>query len=98
MKILVTGSNGFIGKNLIAELKRKVWKHLWIWCRFKFRRIRKIFSRLWICFHLAGVNRPKDESEFLKGNLGFTTTLLELLKNTTINLSYDFFVNPSWTW
>jgi UDP-2-acetamido-2,6-beta-L-arabino-hexul-4-ose reductase len=81
MKILVTGAEGFIGKNLITELKNQNYTEI-----FEFGRssdqtlLDKYCKEADFVFHLAGVNRPKDRSEFMDGNYGFTSTLLETLK------------------
>ncbi len=81
MKILVTGAKGFIGKNLICELKNRGYNDI-----FEFdldTNIDLLDSFCHDCdfvFHLAGVNRPLDEEEFMKGNFGFTSTLLSYLK------------------
>lgn len=81
MNILVTGANGFVGKNLIAELHNKGFNNI-----FKFTRetdrslLDKYTKECEFVFHLAGVNRPTDENEFMEGNCGFTTELLDLLK------------------
>jgi UDP-2-acetamido-2,6-beta-L-arabino-hexul-4-ose reductase len=86
MKILVTGAKGFIGKNLIAELRNRIYPDI-----FEFGKetdpslLEKYCKEADFVFHLAGVNRPKDQSEFLEGNFGFTSTLLATLneyKNT----------------
>lgn len=94
MKILVTGAKGFIGKNLIAQLHNiqsgkarnygltsadnlTVFEYdidsdpaeLEIYCK-----------NADFVFNLAGVNRPKDLTEFMKGNFGFASTLLDTLK------------------
>ncbi|SFC52561.1 UDP-2-acetamido-2,6-beta-L-arabino-hexul-4-ose reductase [Bacillus sp. OV322] len=80
MKILVTGAKGFVGKNLIAELKNKGYDDI-----FEFAResepflLEKYTKECDFVFHLAGVNRPEDEDEFMEGNYGFTSHLLELL-------------------
>lgn len=81
MKILVTGAKGFIGKNLIAELKNHGYSDIFeydIDTDNKF--LEKFTQECDFVYHLAGVNRPKDEEEFMKGNFGFTSVLLELLK------------------
>ncbi len=81
MKILVTGAKGFIGKNLIAELRNRKYEEI-----YEFDRDTDISLLDFYCsncdfiFHLAGVQRPKEEKEFMEGNFGFTSILLDLLK------------------
>ena len=80
MKLLVTGSSGFIGKNLIAELRNKNYMEI-----FEYDKdtdpslLNEYCKKSDFVFHLAGVNRPKDQSEFMEGNYGFTSTLLDTL-------------------
>ena len=91
MKILVTGAKGFVGKNLCAQLKNirdgkarnyglsidEVFEYdldstpeeLDRWC-----------AEADFVFNLAGVNRPKDTAEFMAGNFGFASTLLDTLR------------------
>lgn len=92
MNILVTGAKGFVGKNLCANLRNikegkdrrfpelsigeiyeydlgNTQEELDVWCR-----------ECDFVFNLAGVNRPKDASEFMEGNFGFASTLLDTLK------------------
>ena len=91
MKILVTGAKGFVGKNLCAQLKNikdgkarnygvqidAVYEYdldstpeeLDQWCRDAD-----------FVFNLAGVNRPQNQEEFMQGNFGFASTLLDTLK------------------
>ena len=92
MRILVTGAKGFVGKNLCCALKNirdgkdktrpnlkidevyeydidSVYEQLQDWCQ-----------RVDFIFNLAGVNRPKETSEFMEGNFGFASTLLDTLK------------------
>lgn len=81
MKILVTGSDGFIGKNLIAELRNR--KEGEILSFDRNNTLEELESFTAVCdtvFHLAGINRPRDEKEFGEGNIDFTNTLLNLLK------------------
>lgn len=81
MKILVTGAKGFIGRNLIAELKNREYNEIYE-CDINTTE-EQLDSYVKDCefvFHLAGVNRPKNEEEFMKGNFGFTSTLLNKLK------------------
>ncbi|WP_088052514.1 capsular polysaccharide biosynthesis protein CapF [Virgibacillus dakarensis] len=81
MNILVTGAKGFVGKNLIAELKNKGYNNILEFSRESDPALLEEYAeRCDFVFHLAGVNRPKDESEFMKGNYDFTSTLLDLLK------------------
>ena len=92
MKILVTGAKGFVGKNLCAQLKNirdgkarnygditidEIYEYdldstseqLDAWCKDSD-----------FVFNLAGVNRPQNQEEFMKGNFGFASTLLDTLK------------------
>ena len=91
MKILVTGAKGFVGKNLCAQLKNicdgkarnygvdvdEIFEYdldstpeqLDAWCR-----------EADFVFNLAGVNRPQNQEEFMAGNFGFASTLLDTLK------------------
>ena len=80
MKLLVTGANGFIGKNLVAQLKNEGYTEIYeydINCTEDFL-IQAIKSCDFV-FHLAGINRPQSNSEFMVGNLGSTEKLLNLL-------------------
>lgn len=81
MKILITGAKGFIGRNLVAELKNRKYTDI-----FEYDRetdptlLNEYCQEADFTFHLAGVNRPKEQSEFMEGNFGFTSTLLDTLK------------------
>jgi UDP-2-acetamido-2,6-beta-L-arabino-hexul-4-ose reductase len=81
MKILVTGAKGFIGKNLIAELKNRNYTEIFEYGRDTDPSLLDEYCKeADFVFHLAGVNRPKEQSEFMKGNFGFTSDLLNSLK------------------
>lgn len=81
MQILVTGSKGFIGKNLIAELKATTDHNLLeVDKETNTSTFESFCKEADFVFHLAGVNRPKNEEEFLEGNFGLTSTLLDNLK------------------
>ena len=92
MKILVTGAKGFVGKNLCAELenlrsgKNRTRPDLKIDEIFAYdidsssEDLERYCQEADFVFHLAGVNRPKDPEEFMKGNFGFSSVLLDALK------------------
>lgn len=81
MNILVTGAKGFLGRNLIAELKNRGYNNVFEFSRESDKSdLEKYAKDCDFVFHLAGVNRPQDEQEFMEGNFGFTSELLELLK------------------
>lgn len=81
MKILVTGANGFIGKNLIAELQAATDHEVFSYDRDTEPELLESYcAEAEFVFHLAGVNRPKEQTEFMEGNFGFTSTLLDTLK------------------
>jgi len=80
MKILVTGAKGFIGKNLIVELKNQGYNDILEYDMDTDISLLDIYTKeAEFIFHLAGVNRPVDQAKFMKGNFGFTSTLLESL-------------------
>ena len=81
MKILVTGAKGFIGKNLIAELRNRKYTEIFEYDRDTDSSLLDEYCKeADFVFHLAGVNRPKEQSEFMEGNFGFTSDLLDSLK------------------
>ena len=67
-KILVTGAKGFIGRNLIAELRNRGYQ-LILECdqETPAEELKGYLTDCSFVFHLAGVNRPKDEKEFKEG-------------------------------
>jgi len=81
MKILITGSKGFVGKNLIAELKNKGYTDILEYdVDTEPALLNQYAGKCEFIYHLAGVNRPQEEQEFMTGNYGFTVTLLETLQ------------------
>lgn len=78
--ILITGAGGFIGKNLVATLKTAGYTDLMLFDRDDTpETLAEYAAKAGFVFHLAGINRPKDPSEFYAGNAGLTETLLSLL-------------------
>lgn len=81
MKILITGAKGFIGKNLITELKNRNYMDIFEYDKDTDPSLLDEFCKeANFVFHLAGVNRPKEQSEFMEGNFAFTSKLLDTLK------------------
>src|SRR5690606_18999546 len=81
MNILVTGAKGFVGKNLVAELKNQGYGNIFEFTKESDLSILDNYTKECdFVFHLAGINRPKEEAEFMEGNFGLTSQLLELLK------------------
>ena len=92
MNILVTGAKGFVGRNLVAALesirdgKDRTHAGLVVGEIYAYDIDSKLSELDEYCasadfvFNLAGVNRPKDNSEFMAGNFGFASTLLDTLK------------------
>jgi len=81
MKILITGAGGFIGKNLAAELRCRKFTDIFEYDIDTEPRLLDDYCRQAdFVFHLAGVNRPREQSEFMEGNFGFTSTLLDTLR------------------
>jgi len=83
MRVLVTGANGFIGKNLQMHLRERGGVEI---VPFTREHIETDLPDLlkgvdWV-FHLAGINRPEDPSEFVTGNAGLTEALCEAVKKT----------------
>ncbi len=86
MKILVTGSKGFIGRNLILELKNRNYNDIYEYDIDSNPLLLEQYTRdCDFVFHLAGINRPKNENEYMEGNYGFTTMLLNNLKQNSNN-------------
>lgn len=95
MKVLVTGAKGFVGRNLCEALKnirdgkdrREKYQQLLPLTVYEYDRdgtqdeLSSFCSAADFVFNLAGINRPKDPSEFMEGNRDFGETLLDLLEH-----------------
>ena len=92
MNILVTGAKGFVGRNLCENLKNirdgknRTRRALCVENVFEYdldtdpALLDEYCAKADFVFNLAGVNRPKEQSEFMQGNFGFASTLLDTLK------------------
>ncbi len=92
MKILVTGAKGFVGKNLCSQLnnikegKARWYEGVQIEEVFEYdlgntqEELDKYCAEADFVFNLAGVNRPQNQEEFMQGNFGFASLLLDTLK------------------
>ena len=91
MKILVTGAKGFVGKNLCAQLKNirdgkarnyevQVEEIYEYDIDTDSALLDEFCAKADFVFNLAGVNRPQNQKEFMQGNFGFASTLLDTLK------------------
>ena len=92
MKILVTGAKGFVGKNLCSQLKNirdgkaKCYGDIAISEVYEYdidstpQELDQWCKECDFVFNLAGVNRPQNQEDFMKGNFGFASTLLDTLK------------------
>lgn len=86
MKVLVTGAKGFVGKNLILALKEVDGTELYEYDIDTDPQLLDVYTKeCEFVFHLAGVNRPQNLEEFMEGNYGFTSILLESLKKNKNN-------------
>ncbi|MCG3411732.1 NAD-dependent epimerase/dehydratase family protein [Staphylococcus massiliensis] len=81
MKIAVTGANGFVGKNLIQELKHQKYEVLPITRHTSEADVRQHLLEADTIVHLAGVNRPEHDAEFKAGNVDLLTSYLEIVKD-----------------
>lgn len=80
MNILVTGSGGFMGQNLIRRLANRQDTTVFAYdIDTDPAMLREYAKKCDIVYHLAGINRPKDPGEYMDGNFGFTKTLLDTL-------------------
>lgn len=80
MTIVITGANGFIGKNLIAHLKAHSFENIVAITRTTTNEeLVEALTNATFVFHLAGINRPLNEEEFMEGNRDFTEKITTIL-------------------
>jgi UDP-2-acetamido-2,6-beta-L-arabino-hexul-4-ose reductase len=89
--ILVTGSNGFLGKNLIARINATaVGNVLAFDLPDSEETLEEYIKRADFIFHLAGINRPDDKAKFYEGNSGLTETVIKLLEANNLKTPIVF--------
>ena len=83
MRVLITGADGFVGKNLQVHLAERVNVEVLCFTREHTQAdLLQLLINTDLVFHLAGVNRPQDPAEFRKGNADFTQDLCDALQRT----------------
>lgn len=83
MRVLITGSNGFIGKNLVVHLNELKDIEVETFSRENtISQLMEMCSKVDFIIHLAGINRPKNNSEFTEGNENLTTVLCDVLSQS----------------
>jgi UDP-2-acetamido-2,6-beta-L-arabino-hexul-4-ose reductase len=83
VKILITGAKGFIGRNLSIGLRNRGYADILEYDVDTDPSLLSAYCReVDFVFHLAGVNRPKDQREFVEGNVEFTSALLQSLRQS----------------
>ncbi|HEY9278147.1 MAG TPA: NAD-dependent epimerase/dehydratase family protein [Methylotenera sp.] len=80
MRVLVTGANGFIGKNLIVHLQEQGIEFVSFTHDMALRDLASALNGIDFVFHLAGINRPKELTEFTQGNAELTAQLCDLIR------------------
>lgn len=80
--VLVTGANGFIGRNLTVALRQKGIEVFPFTKDNTLSDLKQLLQEASLVYHLAGVNRPQSEAEFETGNYGLTADLIELIRDS----------------
>jgi len=89
MRVLVTGAEGFIGKNMVAHLK-DIHEVFVFDTSSDISTLTGIVRDCDFIFHLAGVNRPDNPSQFYKGNTDFTETLVNTIESNGLSIPIVF--------
>lgn len=90
MKVLVTGSDGFIGKNLLVKLVENSIDYVCFTRHQSTDDLPKLLENVDFVFHLAGVNRPLDPAEFTKQNYGLTSALCDAIQKVGRSIPIAF--------
>ena len=90
MSVLVTGSNGFIGKNLVVRLNEMKIKVKTFNRENSIYDLKNLIRETEFIIHLAGVNRPENEKDFDDINVGLTQAICEEVKSLGKKNSYYF--------
>ena len=91
MKVLITGANGFIAKNLRVTLNKM--PQIEVLEYFKNDTIEKLDSLIKeadFVFHLAGVNRPEKVDDYYDGNSNFTQILIDIIERNNKKITYTY--------
>ena len=90
MKVLVTGANGFIGKNLLVRLKEEDIEYTTFLRSDSVSCLESKIKNSDFIVHLAGINRPENESEFIEGNTNLTKNIVAALEKNKLQVPIIF--------
>ena len=80
MRVLITGANGFLGKNLLVHLREREIETVSFTREMSEEQLPGCLEGVDFVFHLAGVNRPKDPGEFTAGNKELTEHICDAIR------------------
>ena len=91
MRVLITGANGFIGKNLVSHLKEIEDIEIITYTKEdKLSKLEENIESIDFIYHLAGVNRPEKTEEFYEGNTDLTKKIVDLIKTKHLKIPLVF--------
>lgn len=90
MRVLVTGANGFIGKNLISQLAEQGIPFSTFVKGDSFDELKNKIESCSFIVHLAGINRPKNNKEFIEGNVDLTKKITEIINSSELKMPIIF--------